>query len=1174
MKNLIKGFSGKKSVLSYFEEVTMKRIIQFFFICILVFGIAASAHADYQGTIGTRFTINGSGFGYAKSKVYVLNRNKKVQAKIETWTDSSITCLWTSKISSGSYSAFVQPKGRGVYPIGVGNFTIMQPSINQITPNDGVAGNVITVNGWYFTNKKPKVYLQDPNTYKKKSCKIVSSFMDPITGSSSLQFVIPKWGLAKYNLILINAIGQVTAEFPSQCTYSISPSSQSFDSIGGTGSVNVTATSGCSWTATSNASWITITSGDSGSGNGTVNFSVASSSGITQRAGSITVTGNAFTITQEGVSPSVIPVANAGSDQNVGPGSFVRLDGSASYDPQGKAIFYNWAIISKPIGSNAELSSSTTVNPAFTTDLDGAYVIQLVVSNDLVASLPSIVNITSETQGDKFALPGVITVTFPKGSIADPNSVSLAKTTSSEIISNFDETAAIYAPLSTMTYAIYLTIGKNPLSFTDFVVDIDIPEEFLTSVTASSKIQAFALFHYENMDPEVGTEYDYFEIVPSTFDIGKGTLKALLSNNAFSSKRNSERNFEAVLMIGTIKIQETTATKSMAMGEISVPWVTELGKPLQDQLKIVGAYGYEPGHTKEMHGGVDFRAQSLTDVLAVNDGYIERVWTSCTPYVRKKDKIKTYAYSVIIRHNDYSASGYRHLSPYSVVGFSNLPRAICSGYVYKQGDKKYQVNRGDKIAKSGDSGAESAHLHFEYAPFGGIAITGKPLINPIPLMVRELKMTPPDATIFIGDTPQIFGVKAYDETDNEIVRRSSEFSDYNETIPITAIVYAGGYPDILDIVWSSSDYTKTDVSPIGSVTEWIDCTIAGMPVYIMTNNGKNEVFGLNQSDNIMITAKDNYSGLSVTATVNVTNPITYSLSRTIAGNGTGTISADPPCCSYAAGTNVTLMAMPNSGSTFTGWSGSCESFGTNPTCTLTMNGNKSVVANFSIMVPLTITTTSLPDGTTDTPYSYTFSASGGMEPYSWFITFGSLPPGIEMDSSGRISGTPTTGGNYYFDIKVTDSSSSPQSDFRSFSINIIPFLSVSITSASCDQYRAAFDEYGTCVCTVTFTYAGTACGPEGSTTGMAGYWKPISCGSWQIDLYGGSYGGCFRPQNSSSICTSWNGVSDQDYNNGPYNGIYWIGGTLSLGARTRDPQGHEAWASTLVTCPACDCSGL
>ena len=45
---------------------------------------------------------------------------------------------------------------------------------------------------------------------------------------------------------------------------------------GGSGSTAVTATTGCAWTGVSNAtSWLTVTSGASGNGNGTVAFSFA-----------------------------------------------------------------------------------------------------------------------------------------------------------------------------------------------------------------------------------------------------------------------------------------------------------------------------------------------------------------------------------------------------------------------------------------------------------------------------------------------------------------------------------------------------------------------------------------------------------------------------------------------------------------------------------------------------------------------------------------------------------------------------------------------------------------------------------------------------------------------------------------------------------------------------------
>lgn len=94
----------------------------------------------------------------------------------------------------------------------------------------------------------------------------------------------------------------------SSCTYTLTPSSQTFTAIAGTGSFNITTTSGCSWTAISNDSWIFISSGNTGSGNGTVNFTVNASNSTSQRVGTITIGGQIYTITQSGITCPPAPV--------------------------------------------------------------------------------------------------------------------------------------------------------------------------------------------------------------------------------------------------------------------------------------------------------------------------------------------------------------------------------------------------------------------------------------------------------------------------------------------------------------------------------------------------------------------------------------------------------------------------------------------------------------------------------------------------------------------------------------------------------------------------------------------------------------------------------------------------------------------------------------------------
>ena len=104
----------------------------------------------------------------------------------------------------------------------------------------------------------------------------------------------------------------------SACAYSISPTSQTVTAAGGTESVAVTTTTGCSWTAASSATWITVTSGATGSGAGSVSFTIAPSTSSTQRTGSLMIAGRLFNVTQTAaactyaINPASQSVAAAG----------------------------------------------------------------------------------------------------------------------------------------------------------------------------------------------------------------------------------------------------------------------------------------------------------------------------------------------------------------------------------------------------------------------------------------------------------------------------------------------------------------------------------------------------------------------------------------------------------------------------------------------------------------------------------------------------------------------------------------------------------------------------------------------------------------------------------------------------------------------------------------------
>ncbi|MGE0101487.1 MAG: putative Ig domain-containing protein [Blastocatellales bacterium] len=115
--------------------------------------------------------------------------------------------------------------------------------------------------------------------------------------ATGLQLTDSRNNIAKPRIKVDDA---VTALSSSPCNYSISIAMQSFSANGGSGSVNVTAGSGCTWSAASNVPWMSITSGSSGSANGSVDFTVAANSGF-ERKGTLTIAGNTFTVTQSGL---------------------------------------------------------------------------------------------------------------------------------------------------------------------------------------------------------------------------------------------------------------------------------------------------------------------------------------------------------------------------------------------------------------------------------------------------------------------------------------------------------------------------------------------------------------------------------------------------------------------------------------------------------------------------------------------------------------------------------------------------------------------------------------------------------------------------------------------------------------------------------------------------------
>jgi hypothetical protein len=122
------------------------------------------------------------------------------------------------------------------------------------------------------------------------------------TGSGEVTYLVDE-NTADERMGIIEVAGNnlYVYQDPGDCVFSISPTSDSFGSDGGSGSVKVikkSETTGCDWTAVSNVKWIKITSGSSGTDSGLVTYSVSQYNVEGIRKGTLTIAGQTHTVTQ------------------------------------------------------------------------------------------------------------------------------------------------------------------------------------------------------------------------------------------------------------------------------------------------------------------------------------------------------------------------------------------------------------------------------------------------------------------------------------------------------------------------------------------------------------------------------------------------------------------------------------------------------------------------------------------------------------------------------------------------------------------------------------------------------------------------------------------------------------------------------------------------------------
>jgi hypothetical protein len=96
---------------------------------------------------------------------------------------------------------------------------------------------------------------------------------------------------------------------------------------------------------------------------------------------------------------------------------------------------------------------------------------------------------------------------------------------------------------------------------------------------------------------------------------------------------------------------------------------------------------------------------------------------------------------------------------------------------------------------------------------------------------------------------------------------------------------------------------------------------------------------------------------------------------------------------------------------------------------------------------LTVTSISLPAATYGVSYSQKLAATGGISPYAWTLSAGSLPAGLTLKPDGTITGKPKASGTSTFTAEVADSDSPLETATASLSITVgIAPLTITTTS--------------------------------------------------------------------------------------------------------------------------------
>ena len=290
--------------------------------------------------------------------VFVHDRNAGTTTRVSVATGGTQenAASWFPAISADGHTVAFESRAsnlvagdtNGAWDVFVNNTPA--PGVTNISPTQGPTsgGTDVTLSGSGFENGATVAFGGTPAT-------TVS-----VVNATTISATTPEHAAGAVDVVVTNPDtqpGTLAGGFTYvACTLTIDPTTASPGAGGGAGSVSVTANASlCAWTAVSNAAWIVVNpSSASGSGSGTVHYTVAANPLHASRVATMTIAGQSFTVTQAGVVCTITI-----DPTSVSPGA---AGGSGSVAVTANAADCGWTAVSQEAWVNVTGGGSGTGN--------------------------------------------------------------------------------------------------------------------------------------------------------------------------------------------------------------------------------------------------------------------------------------------------------------------------------------------------------------------------------------------------------------------------------------------------------------------------------------------------------------------------------------------------------------------------------------------------------------------------------------------------------------------------------------------------------------------------------------------------------------------------------------------------------------------------------------------